>query len=103
MDTQMKKGVIEMCILFLISSEKRYGYQIMKSVNEVFPDVNESTIYAVLKRLHKEGAAEINIGETSGGPPRKYYSITEKGKETLVGAIENWEHLIVAVKTIGIK
>ncbi len=103
MDAQMKKGVVEMCILHLIQSEQRYGYEIMQLVNKAFPDINESTIYAILRRLNKEGAAKVTLGTVSGGPPRKYYFITEQGREALAGAKSNWRGLIASVAALGIE
>ncbi len=103
MDAQMKKGVVEMCILHLIASEKRYGYEIMQLVNGKFPEINESTIYAILRRLHREGAAEVSLGTVSGGPPRKYYSITERGQNELAAAKANWRNLVTSVRNIGIE
>ena len=61
MDAQMTKGVVELCILHMISKEKRYGYEIMKHINQVFPHMKESTIYAVLKRLYKEGNGKSRL------------------------------------------
>ena len=73
---QMKKGVLELCILHICSEQDRYGYEIMKLVTEAFPEINESTIYAVLRRLHADGCTESYTGSVSGGPQRKYYRIT---------------------------
>ena len=102
MDAQMKKGVLEMCILHLIADKEHYGYEIMGLVNHAFPEMNESTIYAVLKRLQKEGSADVHLGKTSGGPPRKYYFITTQGKEKLAQFTSNWHALSVAVQSLGI-
>ena len=102
MDAQMKKGMIEMCILHLIADEEHYGYEIMGLIYHAFPEINESTIYAILKRLQKEGSADVHLGKTSGGPPRKYYFITPKGRENLAIAKENWNNLTLAVKVLGI-
>ena len=102
MDAQMTKGVVELCILHMISKEKRYGYEIMKHINQVFPHMKESTIYAVLKRLYKEGNAQITMGETSGGPPRKYYFLTQQGKDTLATAKTDWFAMCKAVAALEI-
>ncbi|NLM05348.1 MAG: PadR family transcriptional regulator [Tissierellia bacterium] len=100
MNPQMKKGLMEMCILHLISIKDLYGYDIMKLMSPYFPDVGESSFYAILRRLHKEGALESYLGEVSGGPPRKYYRIRAKGKLSLESDIEDWEKISKAVSEI---
>lgn len=99
---QMKKGVLEMCILSVVSHEDMYGYEIMKCVTRAFPDINESTVYAVLRRLHSDGCTETYTGEVSGGPKRKYYRITPSGRDRLVKMTDEWYGLIKSVKMIGI-
>lgn len=103
MDAQLKKGVLEMCILFSISDREMYGYDIMQTMNQYFPDVNESTFYAILRRLNKEGSTETYFGEESNGPKRKYYRITNEGKDNLDQSINDWKNLIKNVNQIGIK
>lgn len=102
MDAQMKKGVLDMCILYLISKEELYGYDIMQRMNCYFPEVNESTFYAILRRLNKEGAAETYLGEESLGPKRKYYRITEEGKERLSKERADFIRLVELVGRIGV-
>ena len=103
MDSQMMKGVLEMCVLQLISEEKRYGYEIMRLVGESFCDVSESTVYAVLKRLSNDGRASVSYGTVSGGPTRKYFIITEQGRQSLDASIESWHKLLRGVNALGIK
>lgn len=102
MDAQMKKGILDMCILYLISREEMYGYDIMQKMNCYFPEVNESTFYAILRRLNKEGAAETYLGEESMGPKRKYYRITEEGKERLKLEQQDFVRLVELVYSIGV-
>lgn len=99
---QMKKGVLEMCILQVVSKEELYGYEIMKRVTEAFPDINESTVYAILRRLHADGCTESYTGEVSGGPTRKYYRITKTGKERLEKMISEWNEMLGAINSFGI-
>ena len=87
---QMKKGVLELCILHICSEQDRYGYEIMKLVTEAFPEINESTIYAVLRRLHADGCTESYTGSVSGGPQRKYYRITPAGRSLLQANLAAW-------------
>lgn len=103
MDAQMKKGVLEMCILYCVSQNDLYGYDVMKLMRIHFPEVNESTFYAILRRLHQVGALENYVGSTSGGPPRKYYRITEAGQITLGEMIDGWKNITNAVANIGIE
>lgn len=102
MDTQLKKGVLEMCILYQCSRKDMYGYEIMKQVKCVFPDVYDGSIYAVLRRLHAEGYTETYYGLTSGGPKRKYYRVTKEGLNHLERITEEWRRIIHAVSELGI-
>jgi PadR family transcriptional regulator PadR len=79
-----------------------YGYDVMKSMKRYFPEVNESTFYAILRRLHADGSAEISLGETSSGPTRKYYRITDSGHEVLHNSVEIWKRIQSTVAEIGI-
>lgn len=99
---QMKKGVLEMCILQVVSEGDLYGYEIMKRVTDAFPELNESTVYAILRRLHSDGCTESYIGEVSGGPKRKYYRITEDGRKMLEKMREEWQETLNAIKKLGI-
>ncbi len=99
---QMKKGVLELCILHVTASEELYGYEIMKRITGAFPEINESTVYAVLRRLHGDGCTESYTGETSGGPTRKYYRITPVGKERLEKMRSEWQEMLEALKSLGI-
>lgn len=100
---QMKKGVLEMCILHICCEAEMYGYEIMKRVTEAFPEISESTVYAVLRRLSTDGSTESYTGTVSGGPQRKYYCITPKGREELAAMTEMWKSTVAAVGKIGIK
>ena len=99
---QMKKGVLELCILHVTASDELYGYEIMKRITGAFPEINESTVYAVLRRLHGDGCTESYTGETSGGPTRKYYRITDVGKERLEKMRSEWQEMLDALKSLGI-
>ena len=73
MDAQIKKGIIEMCILKYISEKDQYGYPIMQKMEKYFPENDNSSIYVILRRLKSEGYTETYEGSESGGPVRKYY------------------------------
>ena len=103
MDAQLKKGILDMCILYIISQEEMYGYDIMKYMGKFFPEVDESTFYAILRRLNKEGLTEVYYGQVSNGPQRKYYRILDKGRENLQNSIIDWKNISIIVNEIGIK
>jgi PadR family transcriptional regulator PadR len=102
MDTQLKKGILEMCILFQLTNSEMYGYEIMKIIKDVFPDVYDGSIYAILRRLNADGYTETYMRESSGGPPRKYYRITDSGKEYSENMNKEWNKLKESVKILGI-
>lgn len=102
MDTQFKKGILEMCILFMLKDDALYGYELMKSVRKVFPDVYEGTIYTVLRRLNSGEYTNVTKKESPSGPARKYYGITEKGKIYLEEMIGEWNELLIRIKAFGI-
>jgi PadR family transcriptional regulator PadR len=102
MDAQFKKGILEMCILYSIYKEEMYGYDIMQKMSNLFPEVNESTFYSILRRLCGEGATEVYYGTTSNGPKRKYYRITSEGKKYLDTCINDWTKIKRIVSEIGI-
>lgn len=91
MNTQFKKGVLEMIVLLSLARKDMYGYEIVNEVSKIV-EVNEGTIYPLLKRLTNERYFETYLRESSEGPPRKYYHLTKAGeiyKETLK---EEWIH-----------
>ena len=68
MDAQIKKGVLEMCLLQKLSVQDYYGYHLMREMKVLFPEVNDSTFYAILRRLHKDGSAIVYDSDKSAGP-----------------------------------
>ena len=102
MDTQLKKGVLELCILHLLSLQDMYGYELMKTVKSVFPDVYDASIYAILRRIHAEGHTEVYYGRNSGGPQRKYYRLTAPGNQYLRKMTNEWQEILRAVNRLGL-
>ena len=78
MNTQYKKGVLELIVLEAVRRKDRYGYELVEEVSRVI-DVNEGTIYPLLKRLTNEHYFETYLRESTEGPPRKYYHLTAAG------------------------
>ncbi len=93
MDAQLKKGVLEMCLLSCVAKEEQYGYDIIRNLKNYLPDVEESAFYAILRRLHRDGSLEQYPGTKSGGPPRKYYRITSQGLDNMARLYADWQRL----------
>lgn len=89
MNTQFRKGIIEMCVLALIDKKDMYGYEIVQSIAE-YTDINEGTVYPILRRLTKEEYFVTYLKESTIGPARKYYHITEKGRGYLGALKSDW-------------
>lgn len=98
----LKKDLIELCLLHLLSEEDLYGYEILRRIAESFPGTQESGIYALLRGLCREGCTEQYTGNTSDGPTRKYYRITSKGFEKLAALMDEWRNLRNALAGLGI-
>ncbi len=90
MNTQYKKGVLELLILVMVEKKDMYGYELVEAVSKVV-DVNEGTIYPILKRLTNESCFDTYTKESSEGPIRKYYHLTALGKEKKKQQLEEWK------------
>ncbi len=97
---QMKKGVLEMVILSIISEEEVYASDIIKQLKEAKLLVVEGTLYPLLTRLKNEGFLEYRWEESKSGPPRKYYTISEIGKHTLNELRDNWVDLMDSINSL---
>ncbi|MDO5400751.1 MAG: PadR family transcriptional regulator [Eubacteriales bacterium] len=97
--TQLKRGTLELCILLLIRRRPTYGYELISTL-EQYPlmAAKENTVYPLLRRLMKEGYLSSSWQEsTEGLPPRKYYSVTDRGLEYLEAMTEAWDNLLHTV------
>lgn len=81
MNTQYKKGVLELCVLSLLKRGDRYGYEIAEHLSARI-DMADGTAYPILRKLKADSLLTTYLQEASGGPPRKYYSLTELGRQT---------------------
>ena len=81
MGIQYKKGVLELCVMALLKQRDRYGYEISESLSKRI-DIADGTVYPILRKLKADGLLTTYLQEESGGPPRKYYSLTRLGTET---------------------
>ena len=92
MGTQNKKGMIELCALALLNKDDYYGYDISIMISKKI-NIADGTIYPVLRKLKNEGLVKTYLTEGKGGPPRKYYQITETGKEEFLIEKQSWREL----------
>ncbi len=92
MDVQLKKGLIEICVLKALETEDSYGYQIIKDISP-YIEISESTLYPVLKRLESGEYLEVYSVEHNGRL-RKYYRITASGREKIKLFIEEWKEVM---------
>jgi PadR family transcriptional regulator PadR len=99
--SQMRKGVLELCILAIISrNEEVYASDILEQLKEAQLIVVEGTLYPLLTRLKNEGLLSYRWEESKSGPPRKYFQITTEGEQLLEGLIKGWDDLTNAVSKL---
>ncbi len=90
--TEMLKGVLEGCVLEVISRNPTYGYDITQQLQKLgFTDIVEGTVYTILVRLEKNNFVSIDKKPSEVGPPRKFYSLTESGKKELETFWAKWD------------
>lgn len=94
---QMRKGVLELCILAIIDEEEFYPSDIIAQLKANDLIVVEGTLYPLLTRLKNDGLLDYTWRESNSGPPRKYFKITETGKQFLEGLTASWQKLVQSV------
>ena len=94
---QMRKGLLELCVLSKISEKEVYPSDLIKQLKETKMIVVEGTLYPLLNRLKNGDLLSYSWKESKSGPPRKYYKITSKGNSVLKELIETWNELNNAV------
>jgi len=87
---QFKKGALNLCVLVLLDKQDRYGYELVQKISHRIA-ISEGAVYPLLRRLTKEGYFTTYLQESSEGPPRKYYSLTELGRTYLQEQLEEWK------------
>lgn len=80
MNSQYKKGVLELCVLSLLARHDCYGYDVSEYLSKHI-EIADGTVYPILRKLKSDGFVTTYLSEASGGPPRKYYSLTKTGRE----------------------
>lgn len=98
--SQMRKGFLEFPVLLIIGAEATYAPDILKQLKSANLLVVEGTLYPLLSRLKRFGLVEYEWQESKSGPPRKMYSITDKGKVTLQQLENSWKSLHTSVNTL---
>jgi len=96
---QFKKGIIELCTLSLLEKGDCYGYDVANKITK-FIEVADGSVYPVLRRLKMDGYVSSYLAEASGGPPRKYYTITDKGRVYLSELKSEWQNLAASMSKL---
>lgn len=92
MDTQRKKGILDILVLSVLLSGPSYGYKIIQDISEIM-DVSESTMYPIFKRLESSGCV-ITYSEEHNGRKRKYFSLTDAGREKIDSFLFEWQEMM---------
>ena len=97
---QMRKGVLEFCILSILADGEHYPTEIIEKMKEARLLVVEGTLYPLLTRLKNDGLLAYRWEESTSGPPRKYFTLTDQGRENLAALVESWTELTESVNQI---
>jgi len=98
-NVQFKKGILEICVLVLLEKKDCYGYELVQKISNKI-EISEGSMYPLLRRLTKEGYFTTYFQESSGGPARKYYRLTEQGREYLHEQMREWKEFSDAVNEL---
>lgn len=99
MNIQFKKGVLELCVLSILTRKDCYGYELVNDISKSIA-ISEGTIYPLLRRLTKEGLFSTYLKESKEGPPRKYYKLTDRGEEIREELTKEWFTFVEGVNSI---
>jgi PadR family transcriptional regulator, regulatory protein PadR len=99
MNIQFKKGVLEICVLSVLAHKDCYGYELVGEISKRI-DISEGTIYPLLRRLKDEGFVTTYLQESVEGPPRKYYRLTELGRNEEHALREEWMRFAASVNAL---
>lgn len=89
MNVQLKKGVLELCVLSVLSKKDCYGYELVSELSKNI-SISDGTIYPILRRLTTDGYFTTYLQESQEGPPRKYYRLTEPGRDMKITLEKEW-------------
>lgn len=93
MNSQLKKGALELCVLALLRKRDYYGYELVQAISKNI-EISEGTIYPLLRRLSKEDLFDTYLRESEEGPPRKYYKLTKTGLKVYKEKYTDWKNFI---------
>jgi PadR family transcriptional regulator PadR len=99
MNSQFKKGIIEMCVIAVVSNKDMYGFEVIDNLSKAI-DVNENTVYPILRRLTDQGYFETYTEPTTFGAPRKYFRITPSGVKKMEEYRREWTTFLSGVYQI---
>lgn len=99
MNVQYKKGVIELCVLSMLYRKDSYGYDVSEYISKRI-NISDGTVYPILRKLKSEGLVTTYLSEESGGPPRKYYKITDLGREQYLAEKTEWLNFARQVESL---
>ena len=97
---QMRKGILEFCILLIVSQQATYANDILQELHKADLIVVEGTVYPILNRLKDAGLLTYDWSESKSGPPRKYYSITPAGERFLEQLVQTWKSLDTSITAL---
>ncbi len=97
---QMRKGLLEYCILSILSKREAYASSLIEELKAVGMIVVEGTLYPLLIRQKNQGLLAYRWEESTQGPPRKYYVLTDKGREQLAQMDTAWDELVSSIQTL---
>jgi len=97
---QMRKGILEYCILLILSKHDAYASDILNALKEVDMLVVEGTLYPLLTRQKNAGLLNYRWEESTQGPPRKYYALTDTGRQALCDMDASWNELQISIETL---
>ncbi len=98
--TQLRRGVLEHCVLALLESDARYGYDLVSELADAGLVASEGTVYPLLSRLRKDHLVETTWLESTSGPPRRYYELTSDGRQALSAFRDSWRGFKTSVDRI---
>jgi PadR family transcriptional regulator PadR len=96
MNIQFKKGVLELCVLALLTKKNRYGYDLVNEISKNI-EISEGTIYPLLRRLKNVGWVTTYLQESQEGAPRKYYKLTQSGQKITEEMQKDWDDFVEKV------
>lgn len=99
MKTQLKKGILDMCVLCVLARRDSYAYEIVQQLADGL-DMSEGTIYPLMRRLQAENWVTSYLVESESGPPRKYYKLADTGRAQLDEMRREWREFATEVNTI---